>query len=457
MARDRKIAALQAEVTHLQVKVAHLEARLTTLEAHGQVLRAAAPFSKGSPKAHPKTPGRKPGPEHGPAAFRAVPPRIDQVLEARLPEKCPACGGPLKLTGQVQQYQVELPRQVLYRRFDIAVGVCRHCHRRVQGRHGLQTSDALGCCESQLGPVAQATVVWLNKRLGLSCGKVRDLLAMVWGVAMSRGTVAQVLTRAGRRFQEACEQIRTAVRGSAQITSDETGWRVGGRRACLHTAVGKEATLYRVEAHRSVEAIARLIGKRYAGVLVHDGYGGYDWFAWADHQQCLTHLLRRCRELRKEPSAAARRWVAAVRTVLEAALGARDRRVRGKAPLAATQAAAAGLDGRLQTLLARRPRAHAVRRFAKHLARHLGSLWTFLQREGVDATNYRAEQALRPAVVNRKVWGGNRTWAGARAQGVLMSVLTTALQRGHGVVDLLARMLRVRDPRQAAALVLARP
>jgi hypothetical protein len=40
-------------------------------------------------------------------------------------------------------------------------------------------------------------------------------------------------------------------------------------------------------------------------------------------------------------------------------------------------------------------------------------LVTFLTHPGTDATNWRAEQAVRPAVVNRKVWGGNRTWRGA--------------------------------------------
>lgn len=39
------------------------------------------------------------------------------------------------------------------------------------------------------------------------------------------------------------------------------------------------------------------------------------------------------------------------------------------------------------------------------------------------ATNWMVEQALRPAVVNRKVWGGNRTWTGARHQERLMGSL----------------------------------
>lgn len=38
-----------------------------------------------------------------------------------------------------------------------------------------------------------------------------------------------------------------------------------------------------------------------------------------------------------------------------------------------------------------------------------------------------AEQAIRAAVVNRKICGGSRTQRGAQAQGILMSVLRTAL------------------------------
>ena len=36
-------------------------------------------------------------------------------------------------------------------------------------------------------------------------------------------------------------------------------------------------------------------------------------------------------------------------------------------------------------------------------------LFTFLRVPGVQATNWRAEYAIRPPVVCRKAWGGNRT------------------------------------------------
>jgi transposase len=52
------------------------------------------------------------------------------------------------------------------RRFDVHVGQCCGCHRRVQGRHPLQTSDALGAAAVQVGPQAIALAVLLNKQFG---------------------------------------------------------------------------------------------------------------------------------------------------------------------------------------------------------------------------------------------------------------------------------------------------
>ncbi len=64
----------------------------------------------------------------------------------------------------------------------------------------------------------------------------------------------------------------------------------------------------------------------------------------------------------------------------------------------------------------------------------------------LDATNWRAEQAIRPAVVIRKVCGGNRTRHGADTQQVLASVVRTARQRDLDLPPLIAAMLRAAEP-----------
>ena len=50
--------------------------------------------------------------------------------------------------------------------------------------------------------------------------------------------------------------------------------------------------------------------------------------------------------------------------------------------------------------------------------------------------------AIRFGVILRKVWGGSRTWAGARAQSVLMSVWRTCWQQGRSALDFLSQLLR---------------
>jgi transposase len=64
----------------------------------------------------------------------------------------------------------------------------------------------------------------------------------------------------------------------------------------------------------------------------------------------------------------------------------------------------------------------------------------------VQATNWRAEHAIRPAVVCRKAWGGNRTWTGAETWQVLVSLLATAHLQRRDPVALLVPLLCAPGP-----------
>ena len=64
----------------------------------------------------------------------------------------------------------------------------------------------------------------------------------------------------------------------------------------------------------------------------------------------------------------------------------------------------------------------------------------------MQATNWRAEQALRPAVVNRKSWGGNRSWKGAHSQQIAISVIRTARQQDADPIELMVAAQRQTAP-----------
>src|SRR5207247_3378810 len=103
------------------------------------------------------------------------------------------------------------------------------------------------------------------------------------------------------------------------------------------------------------------------------------------------------------------------------------------------------LGERTDKLLAMRPTHAPNRRLLGHLTNEREHLFTFLTEPGVQATNWRAEQALRPAIVNRKSWGGNRSWDGARTQQITMSVIRTANQQGIDTIELMTSAKRTRS------------
>jgi transposase len=269
----------------------------------------------------------------------------------------------------------------------------------------------------------------LNKRLGLSHGKIAWVFEKVFKLKMGRATSARSVVRTARRCAAAYEQVRGDVRAAEEVTPDETGWRVGGGKAWLHALATARTTCYDIDPTRSGDVAERLLGRTWSGRLVHDGWSVYERFKQALHQQCNAHLLNRCKELLEVARRGAARFPRTVKELLQQGLAARDRFERGEISGHGLRV----LAGRLTAQLGRVAEGHFThdgnRRLANFLHEHLQAVFAYLRHPGMAATNYRGEQAIRPAVVNRKVWGGNRTWLGAWAQSVLMSVIATCLLR----------------------------
>jgi transposase len=131
-----------------------------------------------------------------------------------------------------------------------------------------------------------------------------------------------------------------------------------------------------------------------------------------------------------------------VAELLRAGLDLRDRRAAGEISRHGLAVARGRLANQLSDLVFPLKANAANERLAQHLWSHRDGLFTFLRYPGLDATNWRAELALRFGVILRKVWGGSRTWVGARAQAVLMSVWRTCWQQRRSALDFLSHLLR---------------
>ncbi len=434
--------ALLQRIAQLEAQVADLTRRLEDALRAGK--RQAAPFRKGPPKEQPKTPGRKSGDAHGNHGHRPTPPpeQINECHDVPLPDACPHCQGNLIETGIIEQFQTDIPRRPVVRKFRIHVGHCRQCGRRSQGRHPLQTSDAVGAAASQIGPDAQAAATLLHIQAGLSHGKVAAVFDTLFGIHLSRGASAQIGLRAADRLEPDYQAIKDELPRSEQIAADETGWRIGGRPAWLHVWVGDRVTCYGIDPQRSAAVLEQVIGVDWDGVLGHDGFASYGRFTQAVHQQCGAHLLRRARDLLATATGGAVHFPRRLIALFGEAIHERNRCLRGEIAAAQLQARRDEFDDRLRALLYRPRQLPEYERLAQHLLDHFGEWFAFVSDAQIEATNWRAEQAIRPAVVNRKVWGGNRTAAGARAQSVLLSVLETCRRQSRGVLDYVSHALR---------------
>jgi transposase len=298
-----------------------------------------------------------------------------------------------------------------------------------------------------------ALAAWLSKGLGVPAGKIAKLLAQL-GLRVTAGGVVQAVARAARRAQPTYQALVAGVRASPVVAPDETGWRVGGAKAWLWTFVGDQVTVYRIAGGRGYQDAMKVLGADYPGVLERDGWAPYRRFTHARHQTCLAHLLRRCRELIADADRGQARTPHAVRRILLHALSLRDAHDAGAMEQATLDSEADRLGAQLDRLVAGATRYPPNRRLLNHLANEREHLFTFLRIPGVQATNWRAEQAIRPAVVTRKSWGGNRTWAGADTWQTLTSVLRTATQQARDPVELVTCLLRAPTPTVANLTIL---
>jgi len=432
-----KIARLEQENAAFRTRIVELESEIQRLkqlleEAVRAGKRQAAPFSRQKPKANPQPPGRKAGRAYGRRCRRAIPTPIEETVEVPLPQHCSHCQGQIEEIGVVSQYQEEIPAPRVERtEFRLHVGRCAQCGKRVQGRHERQSSDAVGSAGVGIGPRALALATELNKDLGLPYGKTARVLQQAFGLRMSRGGLCQAIARVAGKAQPSYEVLMRRIRSEPSVTADETGWKVAGHLHWAWVFVSRRMTVYSIQPGRGYEQAKVVLGDDFAGFLVRDGWNGYRGFTGAVHQSCCAHLLRRCREMIVGAGEAhpAARFPSQVHGLLQQALQLRDRRDQGQISTHGLAVVRGRIEAQRDRALARNQRSLENQRLANHLRREREWLFPFLHCEGLEATNWRAEQAIRPLVVTRKVWGGNRTHNGARTQGILSSILQTCRQQ----------------------------
>jgi hypothetical protein len=437
---------LQAEVQQLRAENerlrGELKAALTRIEElERAAARQAAPFRRrDAQKVAPeerKRPGRKPG---HPGSYRLPPQRVDREIEVPMP-CCPKCGGQVSDRSPLIQTIEEIPplRPLVVRLITWSAGC--PCCGRVETTHPLQTSRAQGAAATQLGPRALALAALLNKQLGNTMRGTCRILKKVCGLSVTPGGLAQALARIADKLEIEYEALVRQLRASPAVFADETSWWVGGPGWWLWGFTTPETTVYRVDESRGSQVVREVLGDEFAGMLVSDCLSSYDPVPYRKHK-CITHHLKAIKEAGEQPGASRSSYLAEWRLFFVTVLVITH--VRSRLPPEEFVERRAALEAWCDRLLGQaceQPGEVAVRNRLKKQRLHLlGCLYE----PAAEATNNRAERALRPAVIARKLSCGNKTRRGRSTWQVLASLAQSCAQRGQDFTEFVAPRLALK-------------
>jgi hypothetical protein len=446
------VAALQRQIAELRASHEALRAEIDQLKRGGK--RQAAPCSKGTRVAEPKPPGRKPGP--GTFRSREVPPPeaiTAPPVDVQVPhDTCPDGGGPLAEERVDFAYITEIPAmpQPEVTRYRVWVCRCTVCGAQVRGQHPDLARDQYGATAHRLGPRVLAAAPVLHDGVGIPVRKVPLVMAALTGVRLTQGAVTQdAWRRAVGAVGTAYEQLRAVIAETPVVHTDDTGWRVGGEPAHLMVFETEAATVYQIRSRHRHEEVQEVIPADYAGVMVTDRGRSDDaqTFDRVDQHKCLAHILRSISDVVERKTGRARDFGAQLKTVLQDALALWH--TRRETPLADFKVEAEALQAELTYQLRnRRLKDPDNQRLLNELGwpHDRGNVLRFLGNSRIEPTNNRAERALRPAVIARKVSHCSKHGAGAHAFEAFTSVVRTLAKQGiDALVENLYQLFRGPD------------
>jgi hypothetical protein len=277
--------------------------------------------------------------------------------------------------------------------------------------------------------------VSLNRESGLTMRKTCRALERLFGLKLSPGGLAQAAHRLAGRLNGQWRNLLEQARAADVIHADETSWWLGGTARQLWVFTHPTLTLYQVRDSRGRAVIHDVLGEDFAGVLVSDCLATYD-DATAVQHKCYAHHLRAISKAIAAHSAGGEGFLGQVKGLLKGAMIFKKLKPQLSPELWAETRQ--GLDRRADELLMPARGDPLEESVANRLRKQRDHLFTFLDRDGVDATNNLAERQLRPAVISRKLSAGNKTERGAHTWQVLASLAATCAQRRESFLHLLA-------------------
>ena len=354
---------------------------------------------------------------------RALSEHPDQIIEAMV-NNCSDCGAEIAQSAQ----------QLMARYDKIDIPPIAPIVVRVE-RYGC---DCPQCGAPQIAPVPvgmepgspfgnriAALVTTMRYSHGISYGRMQQMLGEVFGLEVSQGAIANLLTRVKRQLQSEVAGILARLRRSRLVCSDETSARVNGKNQWEWVFQNQQVCFHIIRPSRGADVIAEVMQDHRPQVWVSDLFSAQKTHPAESWQVCLAHQLRDCqygidagdeifsarmKHLLLRAFVVHKRWLNLTQSTRYQYRCRLYRNLKAVLALSPTQS-----DGmRLQT------RYRALQE----------NLFLFLDDSTIPPTNNASEQALRWSVIFRKVTNGVRSDWGRDLFAAVRSLVNTSRRQG---------------------------
>jgi transposase len=385
--------------------------------------------------------GRRPGGQkgHQGKARPIMPPEKINKTVPHQPDKCEKCNVPFNHenpTKSVEHHQVwELPK--------IDPIIEEHVFFETECTCGHRTRATVPqWVYSGLGENAQAAITYFTAVGKLTRRNLKLVFEQFFHFPISIGSIQNRLENSSQILKAACDQLEKALADQKNLNIDETSYPLNGSLAWLWVFVTNYFAVFVIDQKRSSKVLKAVLGLDFAGIIICDRFSAYikyqkDRFNGLI-QFCWAHIIRDIKALRYTPDSLsqkpfaliARQHIGTVFRIWHAFKAGRIPREqlidKTKLPIK-----------KLKKLCQRNQQSsnENLRSFCTNLLKKWECLFVFLHHDGVEPTNNRAEQTVRPGVETRKISYCTRSKNGQLLRARLLTITQTCRIQKRNAYD----------------------
>jgi transposase len=261
--------------------------------------------------------------------------------------------------------------------------------------------------------------------------RAAQFLGMILHQPASAGWMVTLQDRVAEAVRPACAELAGELATQATLHIDESPTKEGTAKAWVWTFVAATFTFFACRLSRGADVLGELLGEAFGGVIHCDrarmywGFGRLQW-CWAhlkrDFQELIDHPCKTRQRLGRDLMRPTKELFALWRRIRDGTLGRRAFRRRMQP-----------IRHEIEGYLLRGYFNALTHGFCKELWDYRERLWTFVEVEGVEPTNNGAEQALRHAVIWRKLSFGTQSARGSRFVERMLTVIETCRRQERNV------------------------